>query len=143
MEIETEGRRTKIQPKWNRYQLQENLQKIGLSLTSIHAATGQKISIFDSLATCLIQHASNKYDGISNLDEAWESVISKETKEEDWIQFRVRLEKKRQQLLTLSINNYQNFKKVVDEVILALDEFQWFQLTSSRHFALFFKEWKI
>ena len=85
MEIETEGRRTLIQPKWNRYNLQENLQKIGLSLTSIHAATGQQISIIDSLATCLIQHASNGYDGISNLDEAWESVISKETKEEDWM----------------------------------------------------------
>ena len=25
MEIETEGRRTLIQPKWNRYNLQENL----------------------------------------------------------------------------------------------------------------------
>nr|CAH0105575.1 unnamed protein product [Daphnia galeata] len=145
MEIETEGRRTLIQPKWNRYNLQENLQKIGLSLTSIHAATGQQISIIDSLATCLIQHASNRYDGISNLDEAWESVISKETKEEDWIQFRIRLEKKRQELLTLSINNYQNFKTVVDEVILALDEFQWFQLTSSRpiQFTLFADEWKI
>jgi hypothetical protein len=143
MEIDTKGLRTLIQPEWSRYQLKENLKKIGLSLTSIHAATGQNISIFDSLATCLIQHASNRYDGISNLDEAWESVISKETKEEDWIQFRVRLEKKRQELLTLSINNYQNFKKVVDEVILALEEFQWFQLTSSRHFTLFFNEWKI
>ena len=131
MEVVIGGRRTAIDGSWKQPQVQENLLKSCLSLTRIHAAAGQNISTTESLATCLIQHASGCYSGISNLNDAWESNATKINKstEEEWIRFRLKLESKHQQESPLLTNG--NLQIIIDSVVDILDKFTWFRLVTA------------
>jgi hypothetical protein len=81
MKINIDRRRTQynIDPEWDRSWLQENLQRIGSSLVSIHPSSGRPIFDIDSTryqASCLIQLESNRSDGNYNSKEFGNSFVA-------------------------------------------------------------------
>jgi hypothetical protein len=78
MKINIDRRRTQYNtdPEWDRSRLQENLEIIGSSLMSIHPSSGRPIFDIDSMATYLIQHESNRYDGNYNSEEFGNSFVA-------------------------------------------------------------------
>ena len=99
--IDVDGRRLSIEKGWNQARLQDTLLQRALSLTRVDSAAGQDLSATHSLATCLIQHASGRYNDFSTLDEVWDwlnGVSGFNCNEAEWIRFCLQLENQRKQI---------------------------------------------
>ena len=146
--IDVDGRRLSIEKGWNQARLQDTLLQRALSLTRVDSAAGQDLSATHSLATCLIQHASGRYNDFSTLDEVWDwlnGVSGFNCNEAEWIRFCLQLENQRKQIeepLTIRTESSEleesdaksktiiDLKPIINCVVKLLDEFQWFGLVA-------------